>query len=139
MATLDFYKSDGTQVKVSLADDPANPGQYLPVCLSAGAPPSAPAWEYAQMLDVEDGAAAELVPEDKAVWVVSVEPRSPGGIWLGRTSGVVAGVVSGEANGTTNAGREVRPGESVSGSGPLPVYAIRSTTGVNSVCWVAYR
>jgi len=30
MATLDFYKSDGTQVKVSLADDPANPGQYLP-------------------------------------------------------------------------------------------------------------
>lgn len=30
MATLDFYKSDGTQVKLSLVEDPANPGQYLP-------------------------------------------------------------------------------------------------------------
>lgn len=107
--------------------------------LAIGQPAAAAAWEYAQMLDVEDGAAAELVPEDKSAWVVAVEPRSPGGIWFGRTSGVVAGVVSGEASGTTNAGREVRPGESVSGSGPLPVYAIRATTGVNSVCWVSYR
>lgn len=41
MATLDFYKDDGSKVKLSLADDPANPGQYLPKSagdLSLGTP-----------------------------------------------------------------------------------------------------